>query len=61
MQMETVYVTMQLTARCIIPMADVAVLVDALDIQLDLQVDAIDEENAIREWGLSNLLSLSNK
>jgi hypothetical protein len=54
-------VTMLAIVQCIMPMADVAVLADALDIQLDLQVDAIDEENAIREWGLSNLLSLSNK
>jgi hypothetical protein len=27
-------------------------LADALDIQLDLQVDAISEENAIREGGV---------
>ena len=42
-------VTQQATAHCIIPLADATALANALDIQLDLQADAISKENAIRE------------
>ena len=42
------HVTMQPNVQCITPMAVAKVLLDALNIQLDLQADAISKENVIR-------------